>query len=1083
MTTAPVENTRLTHVENSIGVRLNLDSKGSITSHVVSDIQITLFDACPVEGMRNGPYLKKDGKVLPMATGVNETVSVEDNGVLFHGQGLGCEWKAFIELKPDDTQWRWSVELINATEASVQVDIACLQEVGLGSRGAVRSNEYYLGHYLDHRAIQHKSVGAVLFTRQNLAQPGNTFPWLMMWSPQKADSFATDGSDFFGSEYRVDRIPKWAEGDLPSRVSQGEHALQALVLKDRTVAAGSSETFEFMAKFDPNHHEVTSDKDLDRVQSWEAEAKTTGESSTAKETSGSSNLIVGKDLGKAAIAELFPQRWQHIEHQEEVLQSFFTEDGFRHVVLNAKEVQSTRPHAHIVRTGSSLYPEREHLAVTTHMCGGFMSHLCQGNTTFHKILPVIRGTQLPSASKGIRLMLRQNGEWKQAGMPSLWEVTPMTTRWLYELENGRVEVNLHGSGRSNQVTLQVSNMVSDIDEVMLKGTLMFGDDDGDKAILTTDHGVITVAPTKENTQNTQSRLYVTYKGELVQGELDELIVKGSKEIALSFSSSATDAEQWESIEDALNDNVISRTMKSGRIKSDAPEAQRLNSAIPWFHHNAMIHFSSPHGLEQFGGAAWGVRDVCQGPIEWLLSIDQPEVARQTLVKIFEAQSSKGFWPQWFMFDEYHEIRQDHHHGDVVIWPLKALLDYLEVSMDYGLLDESVAYYGGEMATLREHVTSLMTYIVAQSIPGISLMSYGDGDWNDSLQPANQSMKSRMASTWTVQLLYQTLGRLKKLYERIDTAKVESIDTWMANIKADFQKYHIQDGVMAGFVHFDENLKPVPYLHPKDGETGISYRLLPINRGILSEILSPEEAASHIKLLNDHLLGPDGARLMNVPPKYRGGEMHHFQRAETASNFGREIGMMYVHAHIRYAEAMAKMGDGEALLKALLQVVPIEYKETVACASPRQANAYFSSSDADFKSRKEAQERYGDLMKGEVAVNGGWRVYSSGPGIFMGVMRSTFIGLRLEHESLVLDPVLPAKLDGLEYDTEVLGRKVSLKFTVKGDDARLSAVIWNGKNIEFTRGENPYRVGGAQIPRDLILAVAKGESIKIDVELS
>ena len=32
----------------------------------------------------------------------------------------------------------------------------------------------------------------------------------------------------------------------------------------------------------------------------------------------------------------------------------------------------------------------------------------------------------------------------------------------------------------------------------------------------------------------------------------------------------------------------------------------------------------------------------------------------------------------------------------------------------------------------------------------------------------------------------------------------------------------------------------------------------------------------------------------------------FKRAEQAANFGREIGLQYVHAHIRYTEAMAKM---------------------------------------------------------------------------------------------------------------------------------------------------------------------------------
>ena len=33
--------------------------------------------------------------------------------------------------------------------------------------------------------------------------------------------------------------------------------------------------------------------------------------------------------------------------------------------------------------------------------------------------------------------------------------------------------------------------------------------------------------------------------------------------------------------------------------------------------SALIHCTAPHGLEQYSGAAWGLRDVCQGPAEFL----------------------------------------------------------------------------------------------------------------------------------------------------------------------------------------------------------------------------------------------------------------------------------------------------------------------------------------------------------------------------------------------------------------------------------------------------------------------------------
>ena len=107
----------------------------------------------------------------------------------------------------------------------------------------------------------------------------------------------------------------------------------------------------------------------------------------------------------------------------------------------------------------------------------------------------------------------------------------------------------------------------------------------------------------------------------------------------------------------------------------------------------------------------------------------------------------------------------------------------------------------------------------------------------------------------------------------------------------------------------------------------------------------------------------------------------FRRAESAAFFGREIGLMYVHAHLRYGEAMAVLGEAEALWEALQVVNPVSVAERVANASPRQRNAYFSSSDAAFPDRYRASAEWERVREGTVAADGGWRIYSSGPGLY------------------------------------------------------------------------------------------------------
>ena len=116
-----------------------------------------------------------------------------------------------------------------------------------------------------------------------------------------------------------------------------------------------------------------------------------------------------------------------------------------------------------------------------------------------------------------------------------------------------------------------------------------------------------------------------------------------------------------------------------RITGGGREGAELNALIPWLAHNAMIHLTVPHGLEQYTGAAWGTRDVCQGPVEFLLALEHDEPVKEILRIVFAQQYETGDWPQWFMLEPYSIIQDRVSHGDVIVWPLKALNDYIEAT--------------------------------------------------------------------------------------------------------------------------------------------------------------------------------------------------------------------------------------------------------------------------------------------------------------------------------------------------------------------------------------------------------------------
>jgi cellobiose phosphorylase len=231
------------------------------------------------------------------------------------------------------------------------------------------------------------------------------------------------------------------------------------------------------------------------------------------------------------------------------------------------------------------------------------------------------------------------------------------------------------------------------------------------------------------------------------------------------------------------------------------------------------------------------------------------------------------------------------------------------------------------------------------------------------------------------------------------------------MRADFNRYLILDETVAGYAIFDSGDlgKPEVLLHPRDTRTGLKFSLLSMTRSIIGGLFTPEQAQHHLKIICEYLLFPDGVRLMDKPVVYRGGPERTFRRAESAANFGREIGLMYVHAHLRYAEAMAALGETEALWEALLKVNPIAVTEHVANASLRQRNAYFSSSDAAFADRYEASDEWARIRSGTVAIDGGWRIYSSGPGLYANILIRLAFGRRRHFGERIASPLLPSRL--------------------------------------------------------------------------
>lgn len=194
----------------------------------------------------------------------------------------------------------------------------------------------------------------------------------------------------------------------------------------------------------------------------------------------------------------------------------------------------------------------------------------------------------------------------------------------------------------------------------------------------------------------------------------------------------------------------------------------------------------------------------------------------------------------------------------------------------------------------------------------------------------------------------------------------------------------------------------------------------------------------------------------------------------------EIGLQYVHAHIRFVEAMAKLGKADEVWSGLERINPIGITEVVPNAEMRQSNAYFSSSDGHFKTRYEAQERFEELRSCTVPVKGGWRIYSSGPGIYMNQLISNALGIRETEGDLIIDPVLTESLNGLQFHFEYAGMPVTFRYHLENKG---EMQVWvNGQKADAEPLHNRYRTSGVRIARNWFMSICQGKEERYTVDI-
>ncbi len=802
----------------------------------------------------------------------------------------------------------------------------------------------------------------------------------------------------------------------------------------------------FFGAFLPDHPDVTSHADLARVADIialpEAQpAVFAGEAAPpAASLFSSAPLLAVEDLDRQAVKSLFGAKLRHEEHADNgELLAFFHGTG-AHVVLRAKELRVLRPHGHILRTGRHQVPDESALTSTVWMAGVFHSMVTQGHVSINRYLSTTHSYLGLFRSHGLRVFVEQAGEWRLLHVPSAFEMSPDECRWIYLHAKGEIQLRAEARNEPQRLTLVIDVTVgAECRFLVSQHVALNGDDGAVRAPVSWTRDAagirVTAAPGGEIAARFPDGAFritpgVTTLLEHVGG--DELLFPDGRSrdepflcIVTGAARSATFTLQGELIAEAggvlrlPQEQQLLPTVQASVTGVHARALTQVTEILPWFAHDAFVHYLSPRGLEQYSGGGWGTRDVCQGPVELLLALGRHAPIRILLGGVFRQQNAG-----WRLAAMVHVLRTRAATSGPATRTATSCsgrwLRWRSISTRQGdatILDEPVRFFDGDDAQAGEE---------------LSLWQHVQRAGADR-QACDSRYRAGGLRPWRLERLAATRGSgfSRAAVQRVDrdaafpdaqgtrrsvgkASVVPRMPAPLASaaqaVLADFQRLLLIDGVLAGYAHFAtdqlESEQGVRYLlHPRDNTTGVHYSALAMIHAILEDLFTPDQARAHLR--------PASRSNSAGPMAYASSIVRcRITAASSASSSARKPRRTSA-ARSASCTCMRtcvtrrrwRTWETRGLLRGAVRVNPIGVRALVPTATLRQSNCYYSSSDAAFEDRYQASAAYDSVRDGKIALDGGWRVYSSGAGIATGLIIRRFLGLDVQASVLRLDPVI------------------------------------------------------------------------------